>query len=477
MTTATLTIVDMGGRENPVELSDSSYMIIRGSPLGQIVDRTSNTEAKFYSKSAGSGVYPPVPDKSVSIDVECSNVRHITGEHHDEPADWHKCHSLISASFGELFFNNYTIAFNRYDFGKLPLRETIPDKSMISVKIKLFLEACKEGLYINETINHLVAYINFLSNISKIKNIPNNIATKDATGKGTLISLDNSEYTYHPERYIINPLGFIKNKAADKLRTLINDKTIYNEKIDGNSTDTVGILTQLWDIKNPDETVPAIICFIACVRNDNNLKKHAIATKATLEFAMSVSASNAPPPKTDDVRPETTYASVVMGPHKALKPESIAKKIIPYVGTGVGDKNIKPWVTEIVAKFKKDATIINKFDGNAFLKFLQKAIADRIDTNDSDREVSNELEGPILLRILQYLISRQKESNFLPKFKYQDKPVSLDNVAQYNADNKSLIKAAIGKAGGAGSGAKTRKRESRREKKNRKTRRRNREYR
>jgi hypothetical protein len=482
-TTATLTIVDMGGRENPVELSDSSYMIIKGSPLGQIVDRTSNNEAVYYSKSAG--VYQPIPDKQVTINSTCSNVRHITGEHHTAE-DWqNKCHSIIASSFGGLFFDNnkYHAFDDGYSYDKLPLRDPNmvsdkKDKQMISVKIKLFLEACKEGLYINETINHLVAYINFLSNISKIKNIPNNIATKDATGKGTLISLDNSEYTYHPERYIINPLGFIKNKAANKLRTLINDEDIFNNKIDENSTDTVGILTQLWDIKKPDEKVPAIICFIACVRNDNFLRKHEIATKATLEFAMSVSASNAPPPKMDDVRPETTYASVVMGPHKALKPESIAKKIIPYVGTGVGDKNIKPWVTEIVAKFKKDTTA-KKNDGNAFLKFLQKEIVAKIDTNDLDRAVSNELEGPILLRVLQYLIRRQNESNFLPKFTYEGKQVSLDNVAQYNVGNKSLIKAAknLGKAGGAGSGAKTRKRESRREKKNRMTRRRNREYR
>ena len=485
-TTATLTIVDMGGRENPVELSDSSYMIIKGSHLGQIVDRTSNNEAVYYGKSTGS-VYPPMPDRHVTIDSTCSNVRHITGEHHTAE-DWqNKCHSIIASSFGGLFFDNnkYHAFDDGYSYDRLPLRETkmIPDKDkqMISDKIKLFLDACKEGLYINETINHLVAYINFLSNISKIKNIPKNIAIANVQGKGTLITLEKNrdavgsatEYRYHPERYIINPLGFIKNKAAGKLQTLINDDAIYyDKKNDKNSTDTVGILTQLWNIKNPDEDVPAIICFIACVRNDNSLKKHEIATKATLDFAMSVSASNAPPPTTDDVRPGTSQKEVFEGPAKPLHPKSIAEKILPYVGNS---SQLKKLVNPIVNKYKTDKTTkANQGDGNAFLTFLQEEIVAKI--SEKDGTFVNELKNPILLQVLQYLISRQNESNFLPNFKYQNRHVSLNNVAQYNANNKSLIKDAtnLGKAGGAGSGAKTRKRESRREKKNRRTRRRNR---
>lgn len=486
-TTATLTIVDMGGRENPVELSDSSYMIIKGSPLGQIVDRTSNNEAVYYGRSAG-GVYQPMPDKHVSIDAVCSNVRHITGEHHTAE-DWqNKCHSIIASSFGGLFFDNnkYHAFDDGYSYDKLPLRDPEmvkdkKDKAIISDKIKLFLDACKEGLYINETINHLVAYINFLSNISKIKNIPKNIAIANVQGKGTLITLEKNrdavgsatDYRYHPERYIINPLGFIKNKAAGKLQTLINDNAIYyDKKNDKNSTDTVGILTQLWDIKNPDEEVPAIICFIACVRNDNSLTKHEIATKATLDFAMSVSASNAPPPTTDDVRPGTSQKEVFEGPAKPLQPKSIAEKILPYVGNS---SQLKKLVNPIVNKFKIDKTTKAKQgDGNAFLTFLRKEIITKISEKDS--AIVNELEEPILLQVLQYLISRQNELNFLPQFKYEGRSVSLDNVAQYKGANNKLIKAAkdLGKAGGAGSGAKTRRRESRREKKNRRTRRRNR---
>jgi hypothetical protein len=473
---ATLTIVDMGGRENPVELSESSYMMIKGNNIGQIVDRISDNQATYYSKT-GDGVYPSTPNKPVSIDNECSTVRHITGEYHEEPG-WHKCPSLISASFGELFFTDYINAFNKYDFSRLPLTVPAPvfnesEQKIISEKIKLFLEACKEGIYINETINHLVAYINFLSNITKIKNIPDKIAKGDASGKGALISLDKKKgvkstvYTYNPGRYIINPLAYIKyNDNSRKLRTLIDDKKIYND-IEPTSIDAVGILKELWQIKNPGEEVPAIICFIACVRNDNTLPKHRNSTKSTLEFAMSVSASNAPILDHAEQPEKPTF----FGPEKPPEPIDLNAKIAEYVGTNPKNpKKIQTKFDPIVVRFKNDSKNAQKNNRSFFLQFLNTEI-DKVISNE-EGFIQNQIKEPILLRVLQYLVSRPQ---LLPQFKDKyGRPVSLNNITTGTASDIELLRKVKELDKSGGSGIRTRKRKSRREKKTRITRRRNR---
>jgi hypothetical protein len=487
-----LTIVDMGGRENPVELSESSHMVIKGQNIGQIVERVSETKAVFYSKLVG-GEYPSEPDKNVTgtiSDPLCAVIRHITGEHADP---WkNRCPSIIASSFGGLFFNNNYHAFDDdYKYDKLPLSElplSEQDKKVISEKIKLFLVACKEGLYINETINHLVAYINFLSNIPKIRDIPNNLAnvTSVTSGKGGLISLDKvspdssaTVYTYHPKRYIINPLEYIKGQDTannkTKLQKLLDgDDSAGNifDPITASTDDTIGILTALWDIKNPYEKVPAIICFIACVRNDNMQIKNQTATKATLEFAMSVSASNAPPSGDSAILPNDEASdSKIYGPVQANWTTEELKDIVKR-RTGT-QKKIRTEVVKVVNEFKQKYKGDKKklTDKQEFVKSLKEHINQNVALANDKARASSESDGivdPILKNYLKYIFKNMDIISTLnQKFTY-----SINNLDGYVGKLKEIIREAKFGTGGSGAKVRTRKHESRREKKTRITRRR-----
>ena len=490
-----LTIVDMGGRENPVELSESSYMVTKAikdtngdtAPIGQIVERVSATKAVFYSKlSTG---YPSEANKMIMDSNICAYIRHITGEHADSWSN--KCSSIIASSFGELFFNSYLVAFNEYKYDKLSLslsKPTLDDKKVLAElgdKIKLFLEACKEGLYINETINHLVAYINFLSNISKMKDIIDNIAISPNNG---IISLDRintrttqTVYKYHPERYITNPLRYIKAKDVvkdkddkTKLQVLLADDDIYDKIKDvGPSDDDVGILSELWDIKNPTQPVPAIICFIACVRNDNTLSKNQTATKATLDFAMSVSASNAPPSSDPVVlsmnmesEEHVVAAHVPQAPYKTkaefddvvnrisnVAPAKIKKMFDDYIKTEYA--NTKPGTVTLVG----------------FVDELMKHLTSQLKEYDNERLPDDDVKQariiePAMKRWLKHIYTVKHELKFLKD------GFNINKPNKYPERLRKIISDANTANGGSGAKVKTRKRESRREKKNRMTRRR-----
>jgi hypothetical protein len=497
----TLTIVDMGGRENPVELSESSHMVIdkimdKGTTttlanIGQIVERTEGTKAVFFTKDAKTGAYPSEPNKTINLTESelCKKIKHITGGFYTDRLKDRavKCPSILAPSFGGLFYQ-YPELFHKDDdtvYDKLPLsddaRRLTRQTDEIKTELKTFLQACKEGVYINETIQHLVAYINFLSNISKIKDIPDNIAIKDASGKkGTLISLDSvknkTEYIYHPERFIINPLKYIKHKYNDDLRAVIKDDSVVDKiKIDVN--DTIGILKKLMEIKEPGELIPAIICFIACVRNDNTLPKNQEATKATLEFAMSVSASNAPP--SDPKILSSPPAVHVLPSVKKSLPEKDMALIKKWENSlTLASEKIKnvvePWVKTWLHGTKED-----KKDKNKFINFLrEKNSRDLIGKlPPNEKYILDELKSKIFIRYLRYIIDKEGKLGISSVF-----TTSISILDGYDPTNKKLVIDAKDltqlKTGmrwiSGGSGIGTRKRKSRREKKNRMTRRRNR---
>jgi hypothetical protein len=479
-----LTIVDMGGRENPVELSESSYMTVskvdNDAPIGQIVERVDDDTAVYFAKLHDE--YPPEPNKIIETPNLCNVIRHVTGERTDS---WNpKCNSIIAGSFGELFFNNYKHAFNSYEYDRLPLtpltKNLDPDiKVILNTKIRLFLDACKEGLYINETINHLVAYINFLSNIPTIVNIPKKIAKTSGTNYNTggLISLKKTKtssttvYTYNPKRYIKNPLEYIKSKAPKKLNTLLNDTAVFNSISAISSGDTIGILKELWEIKNPNEKVPAIICFIACVRDDNTLPKDKQATKSTLEFAMSVSASNASPP----VELDHVDSDVEDDSHSDTSEDPLytAKELKGIIDRISDPRRVKQETAlkDHITDFKKRLSSKKKGTSEEFVNFLIKQFTSKILETDKKRigtpdDIFKKIIEPVMVRYLRYII--------LNKHLLTEIVIDLiDNPDNYTTSkNKGMIKAAA-KVGGGGSGAKTRKRGGL-GKKNRITRRRNR---
>ena len=505
----TLTICDMGGRENPIELSETSYMIIEDdsynksnklrvltdermsttpdacineSYVGQIAERKGNM-LRFYVKDPNDRTkWLANPDGTLRfqhVKLEFvpgekdshgnyvgKNAKRITGAFIKD-SDTPKCDSLLKATFGSFFTSSQEIT---EDFVRARLNITKEGKKTpgiqadedqrvkkITESLNTFIDCCKEGIYINETINHLVAYVNFLSNVGEYLN---NVEVKKA-----VIPLNEhvAGYTavqavYHPERHMYDPRSFIKLQYSNNLKTIMADQTKF-DSITDSTDDTVGIISKLKDIKNPTtvEKNPSMLCFIACINYDNSQLKNKIATRNTLEFAMSVSASNGPPEKMAAANP----------------------KIVPAVETTFiptpKEQNIKVTRPDLIKFAIKNSKLSNRIkeatSGDAKIEAIRKFASNNED-GESDYYKILKSSG----KYIKGGIDTGQADHIIKAFivEYMNRGNISKVLTQYTQEkNRKLVKAATPLAKG-GAKVKTRKRESMREKKHRITRRRNR---
>ena len=518
-----LIICDMGGRENPIELSETSYMITEDdwfakhksdtmrpvmdengkerilivpktsiavpktnitckneSYVGQIAERIGNDMLRFYVKDPNDDTKWLKNPRTDNLIFQHIKLEFVEGkkDNHDNPvgknakritgafikgSETSKCDSLLKSTFGSFFMTPSKKIDENYvrtrleitkDVKKVPgVAQSESDVvTKITKSLNSFIDCCKEGMYINETINHLVAYVNFLSNVGEYLN---NIEVETLIISNDRVSgLATPQSVYHSERHIYDPRAVIKKMYESNLKTIMKDTSFINIT---KSDDTVGIITELNQIKNPrdDKTSPSMLCFIACISSDNLQPKNKIATQNTLEFAMSVSASNGPP------------ENVVVVPTKA-KPETKNQKL--------------PKIEEPLNNFYTRADIIRKAATQKLDKLIKlgKSADDKIAAiinfvrRDEDETLS-EYEGT-LSKNQQDLPNYQDHYEriykaFIAYYIAKGPTLGISNVlsSYKKKSNRELVQSVI-KAGGA----KTRKRESRREKKNRMTRRRNR---
>ena len=518
-----LVICDMGGRENPIELSETSYMITEDdwfakhkgdtmrpvmdengkqrilivpkstmpapktnitckneSYVGQIAERVGNDMLRFYVKDPNDDTKWLKNPRTNNLIFQHIKLEFVEGENdtHGNPvgknakritgafikgSETSKCDSLLKSTFGSFFMTPSKKIDENYVRTRLDITKdgkkapgVAQSESDVVTKItkslNSFIDCCKEGMYINETINHLVAYVNFLSNVGEYLN---NIEVETLIISNDRVSgLATPQSVYHSERHIYDPRAVIKKMYESNLKNIMKDTSFITK-----SDDTVGIITELNQIKNPrdDKTSPSMLCFIACISSDNLQPKNKIATQNTLEFAMSVSASNGPP------------ENVVFVPTKA-KPETKNQKL--------------PKIEEPLNNFYTRADIIRKAATQKLDKLIKlgKSADDKIAAIIKFvRRDENEYEYPS-----EYEKTLPENQQNLPNYRDHYERIYKAFIAYYiakgptlgisnvlssykNQSNRELVQSVI-KAGGA----KTRKRESRREKKHRITRRRNR---
>ena len=503
----TLTICDMGGRENPIELSETSYMIIEDtnynhkantrelmnakgditrnacpneSYVGKIAERISNDMLRFYVKDPADSnkwltntdtnnmTFQHVklefkPDETDTYGNRVGkNAKRITGAFIKDSETSH-CDSLLKSTFGSFFTSSQEITeasvrarLNIKEGKKDPGLRADEDQRVkkITESLNTFIVCCKEGIYINETINHLVAYVNFLSNVGEYLNsvevdkavIPLN---EPVTGYKAV------QAVYHPERHMYDPRSFIKSQYSNNLKTIMADQPKFNSITDS-TDDTVGIISKLKDIKNPttDETNPSMLCFIACINYDNSQLKNKIATRNTLEFAMSVSASNGPPKKMDDTLPIKIPAPKVTFPE-------------PAVSEGINFFTVKE---RIENGAKKLDPILKKLGQNKYDDKIDAIIKFVYNTDTDESEYADILNRP------PNKVTLAARPGIIDAFIIHYVPTMLSKSTNKYVKHKELIsKLNLNKKlGGSGAKVRTRKRKSRREKKNRITRRRNR---
>lgn len=501
-----LTICDMGGRENPIELSETSYMIIEDdsynksnnlrqlmnerkgitndmcineSYVGKIAERKGNMlrfyvknpndDTKWLANQDGTLIFQHVKLEFVNDEKDTygnpvgKNAKRITGAFIKDSETSH-CDSLLKSTFGSFFTSSQEIT---EDFVRTRLNITKEGKKppgiqadeaqrvrKITESLITFIDCCKEGIYINETINHLVAYVNFLSNVGDYLN--NVVVAKAVIPLNEHVpGYSAVQAVYHPERHMYDPRSFIKSQYLSSLRGIMS--TDKYEKIVSSNDDDVGIMTELEKIKNPiaDAKNPSMLCFIACINYDNAETKNKIATRNTLEFAMSVSASNGPPEKM-----------------AAANPKFVPAVTVPFTTTPK-EQNLKVTRPDLIRLAIEKSTLSTRIKKATSGDAKIEAIRIFASNNDGQSEYYKILKsngrydkGGIDVGQTDYIIKA-----FIVE--YMNRGNISKVLTQYTEEkNRKLVKAATPLAKG---GARTRrKRESMREKKNRITRRRNR---
>ena len=517
-----LVICDMGGRENPIELSETSYMITEDdwfakhksdasrpvmdengkqrilivpktvpktnitckneSYVGQIAERVGNDMLRFYVKDPKDDTkWLKNPDTNILI-FQHIKLEFVEGEKdtHENPvgknakritgafikgSETSKCDSLLKSTFGSFFMTSSKKDGIDENYVRKRLEITKNVKKVpgvaqsesdvvtkITKSLNSFIDCCKEGMYINETINHLVAYVNFLSNVGEYLNDIE--VEKPIISNEHVKGLKTAQSVYHSERHIYDPRAVIKKMYEPNLKNIMKNTSFITK-----SDDTVGIITELKKIKNPidDKTSPSMLCFIACISSDNMQPKNQIATQNTLEFAMSVSASNGPP------------ENVVVVPTNPPKQETTKQKL-SKTEEPLNNFYTRPDIIRNAATHKLDKLIkLGKIADDKI-----DAIINFVSRDDDDNTSEYEKTLPENQRDIPNYRDHYERiyKAFIAHYIAEGPTRGISDVlsSYKNPSNRELVKSVI-KAGG---GAKTRKRESRREKKNRRTRRRNR---
>lgn len=290
-----LLVCDMGGRENPQEISEKTLI---DTSNGKLCKKISDEIYEYIKET------DKVKDQAVP---EEKNVRRIF-DYDGKPEG---SNVIISKSFIAFLA---TPRSGKHNLNMAEINEPFR-KEHIRTSVEHVIERCKEGFFINETINHLVAYINYLSF--------ENSFVKNNTGKPAALQIssasrnicpiklkdkDNSigNYIYYPKvcSDTHNPLKIIystivkggegKDERARYCELYNIQPSAVNVK-DYYKNDSFGIITLLRLIKTPaNSNYYSILSTVACVMLN---KQNEGEVRRTLEFAQSISASGVEPRK------------------------------------------------------------------------------------------------------------------------------------------------------------------------------------
>ena len=313
-----MVICDMGGRENPIEMAEQTYMIIsnkgggNAAYIGCIAKKVTGKDNTYSLWPPNGRVGNRRTYSSKSIDIR-DNKYTIVGITSDTGtgSSSNILPFTIKSAFG--LFNDPGVErlYNDHKKSISPsIRADIAANSAVIMQtLDDFFIACREGFFINETINHLTAYINYLSMMGATL-IDNKIMYTSISEKPA--NIDKKE-DYDPINFIQDPMRVIRHleqKLKGSSGNLIDlgeqsiisiSRKAREEKTPGKAArpiepqeDFFGIITKLWGLKYPCEAKSSVICVMACIRTSHkyNSDIYRIATEKTLNFAISVSASN-----------------------------------------------------------------------------------------------------------------------------------------------------------------------------------------
>jgi hypothetical protein len=299
-----LVICDMGGRENPIEMAKQTYIVVSGKHIGCLAKKIRKDTYSIWQKKVGApGPRPIYTSTQITITSPATHVIGVTLDTEEPSNTTFLPHTIMNAF--QLFEVNTPESIEKYikthgnniDYkNNYEIKNTVID----------FFIACKEGFFINETINHLTAYINYLSMMGDTL-ISNKIMPTAISGMPGWRSLETNA-RYDPTHFIQDPIKVILNREKS-IEAVFNQQSINDIRkvalvkanpaqkvldITEGQKDFFGIITKLFDLKRPQEQSSSIICVMACIRTSHtdSSDSYRLATGRTLNFAISVSASN-----------------------------------------------------------------------------------------------------------------------------------------------------------------------------------------
>lgn len=199
-----LTICDMGGREDPFE-------IFQYTPIKLIVNQDAKTELRtipsrdFFGSSPFNTIY-------------------------------------------EQYINNWPYFIN----ARIKRIGKQNEGITMETKAEDIMERCKEGVFINETINHLKSYFQFKK-----------------TGKFSDVTPCEIFNKYKSDQVFVNPQTLIVNPMQP---------------------DKIGMITALRKLENKDSSKPTKFVMFACIRRENT-DKFVEFSKKTLDFAQEIAST------------------------------------------------------------------------------------------------------------------------------------------------------------------------------------------
>ena len=354
-----LTVCDMAGREDPLEiwsnsvidletgdlygdLSGNSSMFIGSVPASDPNDkkifkkkRLSNNEISIKNLNATYKNKIDIVDSStitgrfldsVTNEIDTNSIREELKKSTIGKNDKQK-----NAAANKICIDNNTII--KVKVGYKPL-----------VKILDIIDTCKEAHYINETLNHMIYYFDGLKGIER--NMKVGIYEKNNAGA----------FIYHPER-IMFEMDYNKKKLIGMIPIL--------EKIQGIKRDDKGNeLTR--SIKPPK------YCLFACVRQEKQ-DKFLEASKKTLDYAVNLSklpesrnprglkelrnTTESDDQRQNNIPHEPSYADVAkaIASDQAIKQNEINTEILNKKATGTqSNRKERGGKTIRIKKIKKE---------------------------------------------------------------------------------------------------------------------------
>ena len=299
-----LLVCDMGGRENPQEISETTLI---------------DTVSGFLCKLKSPGIYEYINQ------TEINDKKIVYPKTKPLEQNVYRIFDYATKDKNKkiLIKNNFAAYLSKHGSSEIFPPSDIVDqfrKPQIINSVQHVIDRCKEGFFINETINHLVVYINYLSFKDSFDDGPNALKLANTTRNICPIHTDkNNVYTYFPNVCASShdPLKIIFSSIDHELerkryfdlyanRPYVETfKKAYTNTSDKKQAthdngfdkvgDLFGIITLLRRIKTPGKSkYYSILSTVACVmlqeQNEGEVRK-------TLEFAQSISASGDEPNK------------------------------------------------------------------------------------------------------------------------------------------------------------------------------------